>query len=329
MPNCFWLYVGQALELCVRINIHNNPYRRKRQSSLHYTIWDSKEEMESVFVTLATHETVTGDEGQLLLNLQEMWMSLIFQTLRGVHLEEFLPEGTEKLWAGSHLNVALPLWQGFTAIPSRDAMGGRVAFQEYLFDANPLVRQWAENLRDAFNDIRNSPDPELRQYYKGLRQTRQQHAQETWEKKKSDEFKAYLSGQKATVNESHDGELSTVSIGSYQFTISRKLGLKVNDGDEVFIQFELTESSHPHAYARKARVDDPASRFAVSIRGHNTNGDFFGWLTTSGEFNVKKINTLVDVLEGYSREECLTFKRRWYVKRTIPGDRSSRDHMYT
>jgi hypothetical protein len=191
------------------------------------------------------------------------------------------------------------------------------------------VRQWAENQRDAFNDIRNSPDPRLRQYYKDLHQTRQQHAQETWEIKKSDELKADLSGQKATVNECHNGELSTVSIGSYQFTISRKLDLKVKDGDEVFIQFELTETPHPHVYARKARVDDPASRFAISLTGHNTSGDFFGWLTTSGELNVKKMNSLVDVLEGCSREECLTFKRRWYVKCTIPGDRSSRDHMYT
>ena len=282
-----------------------------------------------MFVTLATHEAVTTEEGQLLLNLQEMWMSLIFQTLRGVHLEEFLPGDIENLWAGSLLNVALPLWQGFTAVPNAEAMGGRLPFREYLFDDNPVVRQWAQNLRDAFNDTRNSPDPELRQYYQDLRQRRQQHAQETWEKENSDELKAYLSGKKVTVKESHNGELSTVSIGSYQFTISRTLGLKVNDGDEVFVQFELTETPHPHAYACKARIDDPAIRFAISLKGHNTNGDFFGWLTTGGELNVKKMNSLVDVLEGFSREECLTFKRRWHVKRTIPGDRSSRGHMYT
>jgi hypothetical protein len=256
-------------------------------------------------------------------------MSLVFQTLRGVHLEEFLPEGIVNLWAGSHLNVALPLWQGFTAVPNADAMGGRLAFQEFLFHENPLVRQWAENHRDAFNDIRNSPDPELRQYYRDLHQIRQQQTQQTWEEKKSDKLQAYLSGKKATVGESHDGELSTIRIGSYQFTISRKLGLKVNDGDEVFVRFELTATPHPHAYACNARRDDPASRFALSVKGHNTSGDFFGWLTTGGELNVKKMNSLVDVLEGCSRKESLTFKRRWHIKRKIPGERSSRGHVYT
>jgi hypothetical protein len=72
VPDCFWLYVGQAMELCVRIVIHNNPYRPKRQPSLHYTIWNSDAETESVFVTLAVHDAVTTIEDQLLLNLQEM-----------------------------------------------------------------------------------------------------------------------------------------------------------------------------------------------------------------------------------------------------------------
>jgi hypothetical protein len=214
-----------------------------------------------VFVTLATHDTVTTEKGQLLLNMQEMWMSLIFQTLRGVHLDEFLPADITRIWAGNHLNVALPLWQGFTAVPDEDAVGGRLAFQEYLFNQNPVVRQWAGNLRDAFNDIRNSPDPILRQYYHDLRRTRLKHAQETWEKKKFNELHGYLSGKMATVKESHGGELSEIIIGSHRFTISRKLGLEV--------------------------------------RG------------------------------GCSREESLSFRRRWHVQRAVPGKRSSRWHMYT
>ncbi|CAI7632618.1 unnamed protein product [Penicillium bialowiezense] len=328
MPDRFWLYVGQASQLNVRISTHNNPYRRGRQRSLHYTVWNSAAKMESVFVTLATHQPVVTTEDQLLLNLQEMWMSLIFQTLRGVHLDEFLPEG-ENLWSGSHLNVALPLWQGLTTIPNIDAIGGRFGFQEYLFDENPLIRQWARDLRDALNDIRNSPDIELRQYYHDLHRVRLQHAQETWEKKKHDTLQEYLAGKHATVNENRDRHSSAICIGSYHFTISRKLGLKFRDGDEVFVRFELSETPHPQAYTCKARNDDPACRFAVSIKGCIGNVEFFKWLTTRGVLNVKKINSLVDVLEGYSREESASFNRRWHVKRTVPGQRASRGHTYT
>ena len=285
--------------------------------------------MESVFVTLATQSTVTTARDQLLLNMQEMWMSLIFQTLRGIHLDEFLPEGPKSLWAGSHLNVALPLWQGFTAVPNIDAIGGRVGFQEYLFDNNPLIRQWAENLRDAFNDIRNSPDPELRQYYHDLHTIRLHHVQETWERKKRAALREYLSGKNAAVTESQDRYSSTIAIGSYYFTVSRRLGLEFRNGDEVLVRFELSKTPHPRAYAIKARDDDPACRFAVSIRGRVGNSEYCKWLTTKGDLNVKKMNSLVDVLEGCSREESASFKRRWQVRRAVPGQRASRGHMYT
>lgn len=325
--NCFWLYVGQATKLSVRIDTHNNPYRRGRQPSLHYIIWNSREGMESKFVTLATQKEVVTTEDQLLLNLQEMWMSLIFQTLRGVQLDEFLPTEIEKLWAGNHLNVALPLWQNFTAVPSADVMGGRVAFQQYLFDVNPLVRQWAENSRDAFNDIRNSPDPELRDYYHRLQKTRQQHVRDTLDKKKSAALQEYLSGKKAIVR--YNGYHCSIPIGSYVLTISQKLGLQVKDGDEVFLHFDLSSTPHPHAYTSKARIDDPAYRLGVSIRGHTISAEYFCWLTTDGDLNVLKMNSLVDILEGYTWEDIASFKRRWHLERLIPGERSSKKHVYT
>ncbi|PYH92767.1 hypothetical protein BO71DRAFT_400268 [Aspergillus ellipticus CBS 707.79] len=63
--------------------------------------------------------------------MQEMWMALIFQTLTSLRLKEFLPKDAKILWSGNHLNVALPLWQGFTGneeqIAAQDAYGGRVS----------------------------------------------------------------------------------------------------------------------------------------------------------------------------------------------------------
>ncbi|KAJ5788027.1 hypothetical protein N7457_003017 [Penicillium paradoxum] len=134
------------------------------------------------------------------------------------------------------------------------------------------MRQWAENLRDTFNDIRNSPDPALREYYQDLHELRQKHTQETWEKKFG-ELQEYMAGKNAIVKEGHCGELSEISMGGYRSTISRKLGLKFTDREEVFFQFELADTLHRHAYARKARIDDPAGRFAISVKGSNGSGE--------------------------------------------------------
>jgi hypothetical protein len=48
----------------------------------------------------------------IALNLLEAWGALIFQTLPKNDLIEYLPDDTVLLpQAGSHLNIAHPLWQ--------------------------------------------------------------------------------------------------------------------------------------------------------------------------------------------------------------------------
>jgi len=47
----------------------------------------------------------------LLLNLLEMWGSLVFQTLRENDLLEWLPAAVHCPCSGQHFNVALPLRQ--------------------------------------------------------------------------------------------------------------------------------------------------------------------------------------------------------------------------
>lgn len=93
----FWLYVGQASDFSDRMKNHNDPLRRYRNPSLHYHIWDSIQDINSVFVTLGTYTKAQCVEDQLILNLGEMWMCLIFQTLRPLHLEQFLPQDVRLL----------------------------------------------------------------------------------------------------------------------------------------------------------------------------------------------------------------------------------------
>ena len=45
-----------------------------------------------------------------------MFMARVLQTLRSVDLPNFLANDAPKPWAGMHLNVALPLFQGFTEV---------------------------------------------------------------------------------------------------------------------------------------------------------------------------------------------------------------------
>ncbi|KAB8213450.1 hypothetical protein BDV33DRAFT_196915 [Aspergillus novoparasiticus] len=283
-PQYFWLYIGQGAELRERIRTHNDIYRRKRNPSLHYHVWDSAEDMESIFVTLGTSEKPTSVKTQLLLNLLEMWMALVFQTLTSLHLDEYLPDSVNRLWSGHHLNVALPLWQGFT---DEDQA-------QHLFSEDPTIRQWAESARDA-------------QYYQNLLSKRQAQGQQTWQKKKSMNIMRYLEPTKTTVKVSHKGEMCEL------------LGLHLRDAG----------SRHPNAYTHMAEARDPASRLAISISGHDAQGSFHTWLQTKGSRNVFKMNSLVDVLEGYSLEESKQFQRRWHPRRMVSHDSSSRKHVYT
>ncbi|KAL2814663.1 hypothetical protein BJX63DRAFT_392151 [Aspergillus granulosus] len=314
--------------------MYTREIRRRRHPSLHYHVWDSATDMESVFVTLAENDAPSCPTAQLFLNMQEMWMSLIFQTLTSLRLDEYLPESVPRLWSGNNLNVALPLWQGFTEKEDQAAMndgcGGRLSFQQYLLSDDPIIRGWAKDARDAFNDIRNSPDPLLRRYYQDLHLQRRVKAQRTWDDKQLQNLRQYLSTEMTTeVRISQGGTIDEVGCGKFRFTISKSLGLVLGERAQVSLRLHLTDTVHPHRYAQKTEPRDPASRLAVSLGGCDALGPFHVWLKTKGICNVKKMNSLVDILEGFSLEESQMFKRRWHVKAQRPCDKSSRKNVYT
>lgn len=320
----FWLYVGQACVLCLRIEKHKDPRHRSKNIGLHYSVWGSAVDMKSSFVTLAILNPPSSTQTQLVLNLAEMWMCLVFQTLTSLHLGSWLPKNTNAMWSGNHLNVALPLWQGFTDTQENkaiaDAIGGRSTFQQYLASEDLVIRAWAEQTRDAFNDIRNSPDPGIRNYWWDIHKDRILKAQDTWGKKKASMAQEHLEGAKALValhSGNHGNHQTEVRAGSFRFTVSQTLGLDLRNGNEVILQYHLTSTPHPHAYALSALRTDPATRLGVSIRGQDSHGDFHCWLKATGECNLRKMNTLVDILEGYSTRESQGFKRRWFVTKSL------------
>lgn len=149
-PKRFWLYVGQSELLRNRIRDHNKNRHRAIHFSLHYHVWNGRYEKYSRFVTLFTTDASfcknrSRSSQQLILNLAEAWMCSIFQTLPSSLLDKYLPQGIERAWGGRHLNVPSPLWQSLSP--------------------DPEIREWGKQLREAFNQLRNSPDAQLRGYY--------------------------------------------------------------------------------------------------------------------------------------------------------------------
>ncbi len=156
----FWLYVGQSINLRDRIQKHCDKKHRKLNPSLHYGVWDSDDIIGDAWVTLSLFSSpnlldddiippLAIHERELLLNLEEMFLACVFQTLRRHHLERYLPTGTSMPWAGSHLNLALPLWQGFST-QSGDVVT-RQTFAEAIHSSDPTLRKWAASWRNAYN----------------------------------------------------------------------------------------------------------------------------------------------------------------------------------
>jgi hypothetical protein len=88
--NVFLLYIGQSIVLMIGIPDHNSIRYRIRHPSMHYTIWDSSDDIKSLFVTLASFDKDSwsesqsqpqgfqGDPKEYMLNLLEMWMCCAF-----------------------------------------------------------------------------------------------------------------------------------------------------------------------------------------------------------------------------------------------------------
>ncbi|KAF3029689.1 hypothetical protein E8E15_004065 [Penicillium rubens] len=166
----FYLYVGQGIVFSERISFHNDPAKRARHPSLHYKIWELLEKMdgfESIFVKLATFDDrPRGPAEQLPLNLQEMFLACVLQTLKPSDLEIWLPEdeGAQRPWAGLGLNIALPLWQGYSSednVPYDQVKMTGTEFSAMLRDSDGLRRQWAIAVRDAYQSLRTHPDSRI------------------------------------------------------------------------------------------------------------------------------------------------------------------------
>ena len=189
----------------------------------------------------------------LLLNLAEMWLCLIFQTLPRFQFDQYTPANIEKGWASHHLNIALPLWQSYREVEDPDIWDerakdiGKESFKQFLFSPDPEIRLWAEGLREAFHSLRDSGESRIREYYniqiRKWRETgriaKSAKTNERWQN-------WYAEGTKVVVN-AHDktGNTYHFSVGGTTFMIAASLGLRFDEGAKVHVRFEITDGPLP------------------------------------------------------------------------------------
>ena len=263
-PSPYFLYVGQAISIKTRLQDHQNPAYRAKCPSLHYFARDQPGMMEE-YVILA--ETLPdADNLPLFLNLLEMLGTLLFQTLPEKTLQRYLPPNFPICAPGAHLNIASPLSQGF-----RDAQKS-VALLFYSDD--PMIKAYLEDWMG-----RRSTTYKLKAL-EGVDRPREMKL-----------FRNTRSGSRAYLH-----------LRQVHFFVSGKTLMEIGatQDDKVMVEFQLSETEpHPTPYATLSTVDDPAIRLGVKVTG--AEGAVF--LFSYGTQIVKRVNTLVDEIEGRTANE--------------------------
>lgn len=313
--NCFYLYVGQSIQLLERLADYRDPKYRAKHQSLHYYVWDlglvdEELKIEEKFVFLANIEE---DVHTLVLNLMEMWCSLILQTLTRNALQAYLPNGTLSLYAGGHLNVALPLHQSIQGEIVRDKLS-----LDIYHSHDPSIRAYYASLRQNFYSLKLSPNPLLRELYKLKIHAAQSTRAETCRRKSA---QAFIAGRLVKIK--LDQWRQRFSISHWNIPVSRKV-VHLDNGATLHVECNLLPNRHPNCYATKSQACDPAARLGIRLTGIDTSGKLADiWLCTSGTLQVFKMNTFVDMLEGRNIHDPKDRQRRWIPSARAMGKKAT------
>lgn len=301
-PWSYHLYVGQGENLKARLREHENPFYRSRNPSLHYHVWDSLPTNESTFVILSQCTKMDP----IALNLLEAWGTSIFQTLPKNDLIEYLPDDTVLLpQAGSHLNIAHPLWQRISnkkedIYRSADSSSRREKFSELIRNSDGVVREYYLGLTQAFLDLKYSPNPVMRAYYRSGSL-----------KRSASRFASTL---KRTRDEILGGAIKkpaqTIYFGQVPVWI-RPGQIRLLSSDKVHIRGYLTQGLNPNVYATGATAEDPARRLSLRLTVERHGRHSSMWLTTGGDRTAMRVNTLVDIVENVPYDDIEKSPRRF------------------
>jgi hypothetical protein len=272
-PQC----VGQSENLKDRLGRHKNPYYRDKYPSLHYHVWDTRPADGSAWVVL-----VQGEQINIVkLNLLETWCSLIFQTLQIKDLLEYLPLGTTLFpHAGTHLNIAHPLWQGFAKskddiYASAESGERRKAFSDLVRNSEGEYREYYQSLSRNFKDLKYSAKDTLREYYLAANRRRVASLSLSARKRTRE---GVLHG--VDIKVTHKGHGTCIKLGFIDVHFPASLDSVIPD--KVHVQGFLTPGLNPNVYATGATPEDPARRLSIQLTIENNQGRFQVWVTAGG-----------------------------------------------
>lgn len=116
----------------------------------------------------------------------------------------------------------------------------------------------------------------------------------------------------------HKRKTQRFTLSSFTFGIPWN-NPRFKNCSEIMARCELTDDTHPHVFASTCLRADPARRLGVHVEGVDLDGKAYqGWLSSRGKMAPMQMNTLVDLLQGVSREDSMAYPRRW-VTHTTPG----------
>ncbi|QQK43498.1 hypothetical protein Pdw03_7399 [Penicillium digitatum] len=339
VPGLMYLYTGQAEDLSERIGYHKNSAFRRRHPSLHYKIWEWLEEtggLTSIFVKVAGFKNGLRDESdQLLLNLQEMFTACVFQTLRSSDLEFYLPDEVEICWGGRGLNVALPIWQGYTLGEGikflREVGLSKQGFTAALHSQDCLVREWALEVRDAYQSLRNHPDPKFQEVWvQGFRKFQDAAAKRIYSRQDQQDFSSDLDYSLYFFDEAMlsygrgEGREWTIDLQQNSFksaqeflSSGKKFGLYRTGGRGIFAVYyslyNISLSTVSHLLKGDGDIIPPKSGLVMlaDIEPGDGTGQFHR-LETNSVVAPLKFNRIVDLMEGIWYGESRSLPRRWF-----------------
>ena len=312
------LYVGQSLEIANRITHHEDMNYRKRQHSFHYYWWDLNEEdpskrVESRYI-FPCASTGRAQPDPLILNMLEMWVSLILQSLSRSVLEDYLPSNALALSAGRHLNPMNPLYQSSQTPECGEALLDIDVYRT----KDPSRHEYYQQMRRCFHDMKDSPDPEFRRYYEETKIRAAAKRSETVSRYARQE---YLDGKFVQVSnkvyqrKSRGGNFSSGHFFIWNMDVHFPARiLPMENNTLIWIKCYLAEPSkrHPHCYTPKSRDSDPSKRLGIWVKGIYAAGTKFeSWVYCQGEMQVKCANTIVVLLQGQSYRTIVRFPRRF------------------
>ncbi|MCJ1364748.1 hypothetical protein MMC16_003864 [Acarospora aff. strigata] len=263
----FISYIGQAQILERRILQHQKPQHRELNPSLHYHVLDSSPTMHSTFVILSS--TASGDLSQDcrgILNILEMFTSLLFRTLPATTLRKYLPDRIEIANPGAHLNLASPLDQGL------------------------------QNQGWSLLSARDSPDPLIYNWFKrriGIRA----------KQRREDQLELTRNGglRQLQLDVSHRLRFAIGCLRMH-FTVPAPScrDYDLVPYDMVQVDFLVVNNErHPLVWAIDALDSDPGKRIAIRLSGVKPDENpFFFFLTTQGDKAAKRASSLYDFIAG-------------------------------